>query len=119
MNIDDIKYEYQHSHYSEIITISARTGYNKITLLKKIIKVYNNYHSTLQTAELNSFIGHLPRGRGDIKYGYQRGTAPPKFEFFVRNIDPRDVNFKRYLTNSIRKNFDLRGVPIEVSLRKR
>ncbi|MCK4923861.1 MAG: ribosome biogenesis GTPase Der [Spirochaetes bacterium] len=116
---DDIYYAFPHAQFADIVPLSARTGYNKITLLKKIIKVYNNYHSTLQTAELNSFIGHLPRGRGDIKYGYQRGTAPPKFEFFIRNIDPRDVNFKRYLTNSIRKNFDLRGVPIEVSLRKR
>lgn len=116
---DDIYYAFPHAQFADIVPLSARTGYNKITLLKKIIKVYNNYHSTLQTAELNSFIGHLPSRRGDIKYGYQRGTAPPKFEFFVRNIDPRDVNFKRYLTNSIRKNFDLRGVPIEVSLRKR
>ena len=116
---DDIYYAFPHAQFADIVPLSARTGYNKITLLKKIIKVYNNYHSTLQTAELNSFIGHLPRGRGDIKYGYQRGTAPPKFEFFVRNLAPRDVNFKRYRTKSIRKNFDLRGVPIEVSLRKR
>jgi GTP-binding protein len=116
---DDIYYAFPHAQFADIVPLSAYTGHNKIILLKKIIRVYNNYHSTLQTAELNNFVGRLSHGRGDIKYGYQRGTAPPRFEFFIRNIDPGDINFKRYLTNSIRENFDLRGVPIEISLRKR
>ena len=116
---DDIYYGFPHAQFADIVPLSAHTGYNKKALLKKIVGVYNNYHSTLQTAELNSFIGRLPHGRGNIKYGYQRGTAPPSFEFFIRNIDTEDVNFKRYLSNSIRQHFDLRGVPIEISLRKR
>jgi len=116
---DDIYYAFPHAHFADIVPLSAHTGYNKKALLKKIVRVYNNYHSTLKTAELNSFIGRLPHGKGNIKYGYQRGTAPPSFEFFIRNIDTKDVNFKRYLSNSIRHYFDLRGVPIEVSLRKR
>ena len=116
---DDVHYAFPHAQFADIIPLSAHTGKNKKALLKKIVKVYNNYHSTLQTSELNSFIGSLSHGRGNIKYGYQRGTAPPSFEFFIRNIDTEDVNFKRYLSNSIRQQFDLRGVPIEISLRKR
>lgn len=116
---DDFYHKFPHANFSDIVPVSALTGYNKIKLLKKIIRVYHNYYSILKTSELNSFVRNLPLGRADIKYGYQRDTAPPRFEFFVRNIDPRDVTFKRYLTNSIRQSFDLRGVPIEVVLRQR
>jgi GTP-binding protein len=116
---DDTYYAFPHAQFADIITVSAQTGHNKNTLLNKIIKVYNNYHSSVQTSELNSFIATLPRARADIKYGYQRGTAPPCFEFFIRNIDTENVNFKRYLSNSLRQHFDLRGVPIDIQLRKR
>jgi len=115
----DIYHAFPHAQFADIVPISALTGYNKKALLKKIVKVYNKYNSTLQTSEINSFIGSLPRARGDIKYGFQRGIAPPHFEFFVRNIDTENVNFKRYLSNSIRRHFEMRGVPIEISLRKR
>jgi GTP-binding protein len=115
----DIYHAFPHAQFADIVPISAHTGYNKKALLKKVVKVYNKYNSTLQTSEINSFIGSLPRARGDIKYGFQRGTAPPHFEFFVRNVDTENVNYKRYLSNSIRQHFEMRGVPIEISLRKR
>jgi GTP-binding protein len=116
---EDLYHDFPHVHFADLVPVSAHTGYNKKALLKKIVRVYNNYHSRLQTSELNSFISRLPHGRGDIKYGYQRRTAPPGFEFFIRHSDTEDVNFKRYLSNAIRQQFDLRGIPIEVTLRKR
>jgi GTP-binding protein len=116
---DDLYHAFPHAQYADIVPVSAQTGRNKKALLKKIIKVYNNYNRLLQTSVLNSFISSLPRSRGDIKYGYQKETAPPHFVFFVRSIDTDNVNFKRYLANALRKEFDLRGVPIDISLRKR
>jgi len=117
--VEDIYYHFPHVSFAEIVPVSASTGYNKTRLLKKIIKVYNNYYSTTQTADINSFLRNLSPGGSYIKYGYQRGTAPPRFEFFVRSIDIDDTGFKRHLANALRKNFDLTGVPIEISLRKK
>jgi GTP-binding protein len=117
--VEEIHYRFPHAAFAEVIPISAKNGYNTRRLLKNIVKVYNNYHSTIQTSDLNSFIRGLRPGASEIKYGYQRGSAPPRFEFFVRNTDTDDTGFKRYLANSLRKGFDLSGVPLEISLRKR
>jgi GTP-binding protein len=117
--VEEIHYRFPHAAFAEVIPISAKDGYNIRRLLKNIVKVYNNYYSTIQTSDLNSFISRLQPGASEIKYGYQRGSAPPRFEFFVRNTDTDDTGFKRYLANSLRKGFDLSGVPLEISLRKR
>jgi GTP-binding protein len=117
--IEETYYLFPHALFADVIPVSALTGYNKTTLLKNIIKVYNNYHSSIQTSDLNDFIRHLALRRGDIKYGYQQRKAPPGFEFFVRNLDLNDRAFKRYLANALREEFQLRGVPIDISLRNR
>ncbi len=117
--IKDVYYDFPHVLYADIVTISALTGYNKTKLLKIILKVYNNYYKKIGTSNLNSLIHSLQGGAKDIKYGFQKSVAPHRFEFFVRNTEGKGENFKKYLINSIRENYDLRGVPIEVLLRKR
>jgi GTP-binding protein len=117
--VEEIYHHFPHASFADVVPISARNGYNKIRLLKNIVKVYNNYHSVVRTAELNNFISGLSPGGSYIKYGYQRGTAPPRFEFFIRDMQSDDTGFKRYLANVLRKRFDLSGVPVEISLRKK
>ncbi len=117
--IKDVYYDFPHVLYADIVTISALTGYNKTKLLKIILKVYNNYYKKIGTSNLNSLIHSLQGGAKDIKYGFQKSVAPHRFEFFVRNTEGKGENFKKYLINSIRESYDLRGVPIEVLLRKR
>jgi GTP-binding protein len=117
--IKDFYYDFPHVLYADIVTISALTGYNKIKLLKIILKVYNNYYKKIGTGNLNTLVHSLQGVGNDIKYGYQKSAAPHSFEFFVRETEGKGENFKRYLVNSIRKRYNLRGVPIEVSLRKR
>ncbi len=109
---------FPHAVYAGVIPLSAKTGYNKIKLLKNIIKVYNNYHMYIKTAELNALMRAFELRGAHIKYGYQKSSAPPVFEFFVGHIETYDRNFKKFITNSIRKSFDFTGVPIEVILRK-
>jgi GTP-binding protein len=117
--VEEIYYHFPHVSFADVVPVSARNGHNKIRLLKKIVKVYNNYHSVVRTTDLNSFIRGLSPGGAHIKYGYQRGTAPPRFEFFVRNVESNDTGFKRHLANALRKRFELSGVPVEISLRKK
>jgi GTP-binding protein len=109
---------FPHAAYASVIPLSAKTGYNKIKLLKNIIKVYNNYHMHIKTGELNAFMRKFELRGVHVKYGYQKSSAPPVFEFFVGRIETYNRNFKRFITNSLRKSFDFTGVPIDVILRK-
>ena len=114
----DFFYFFPHISFSELIQISAKTGYNKIKLLKNILTVYNNYNKKIRTNELNSLLQEHTLRSARIKYGFQKSTAPPVFELFVGNENDCNTNFNRFITNLIRKKFDLKGVPFEVILRK-
>ncbi len=117
--IQDVYYYFPHIAFADVIPLSAKTGYNKIILLKNIIKVYNNYHKSVKTSQLNDFINTLSLNRAVVKYGVQKKMAPPEFEFFVRCIESGKTNFKRYLTNAVRKKFHFEGVPVSITLKKR
>ncbi len=115
--IDEIKTTFPHLSYAVILPVSAKGGYNKLELLKSIIKVYNNYTKRIKTGKLNRLIREIElRGVG-IKYGYQKKTAPPVFEFFVSKPSSLDRTFERFVINSMRRLEDFSGVPIEVDLR--
>ncbi|MGQ9615683.1 MAG: ribosome biogenesis GTPase Der [Spirochaetota bacterium] len=115
--IKNLYFDFPHVSFADIIPVSAKTGYNKIKLLKNIINVYNNYNKKVKTSDLNIFIRELSTYRDDIKYAFQRDTAPPCFEFFVKKSEERNNNLRKYLQNSLRVAYDLRGVPVVVNLR--
>ncbi|UCB46526.1 MAG: ribosome biogenesis GTPase Der [Spirochaetota bacterium] len=116
---ENMYYEFPHIRFAEVLPISAKTGYNKIKLLKKVLTVYNNYNRKIQTPQLNEVISKLSHHDIQVKYGYQRREAPPVFEFFINKKVKEIENFKRYAINIIRKNFAFTGVPIEIYLRKK
>ena len=53
-----------------------------------------------------------------IKYGTQIKTRPPTFKFFTNYPDKIPDSYVKYLTNDMRKNFKLPGVPIRISFIK-
>jgi len=117
--VQDIYFYFPLIAFADVIPISAKTGHNKIILLKNIIKVYNNYHKSVKTSQLNDFIDTTLLNRAAIKYGVQKKTAPPEFEFFVRQTESTGRNFERYLANAVRKKFHFEGVPVSIILKKR
>ena len=115
---EDVYYQFPHIRYAEVVPVSAKTGYNKIKLLKTILTVYDNYNRRVQTSDLNQLLRMFTHHGGGIKYGYQKAAAPPVFEFFINKAAKDSDNFKRFIGNSIRQSFPFTGVPIEVLLRK-
>jgi GTP-binding protein len=109
---------FPHISFAEFLTVSAATGYNKEKLLNLILKVNNNYTQRIKTSSLNAIARNLSLQNIRITYGIQKSTAPPMFEFFIRGAGKNVENFRRFVINSIRKNFSFGGVPIEVHLRK-
>jgi len=114
---DQLDYKFPHISFASRVPVSAIMGYNKIKLLKKVIKVYNNYKRRIKTSTINSILHRLSLHGIYIKYGYQKDIAPPVFEFFVNRSDKVNENYKRFIVNNIRKNVELEGVPITVLIR--
>jgi GTP-binding protein len=116
--VDDLFFFFPHIAFADVVPISAKTGYNKSKLLEKVLNVYDNYHKRIKTSELNALIRQFTLRGASVKYGFQKSTAPPVFEFFTGGSDAKNRNYRRYILNSLRKCFDFTGVPVDVVFRK-
>jgi len=92
------------------------------------LEVYENRKQKIKTSELNEImLGAIdrhppPAHRGKfvkIKYVTQLPTYYPSFAFFCNNPKHVRENYKNYLENQLRKNFDFKGVPMSIYFRKK
>lgn len=110
------------------VTISALKGENLDKLMRAVIKVYNRWCSRIPTAPLNQWFADMidnyppPLGKNKrrikLRYITQAKTRPPSFYIFSSNPEGLPESYLRYLTNSLRENFDLRGIPLRITVRK-
>lgn len=112
---------------SAIVGVSAKTGYNIEKTLKFALKTYEQWQSHVPTKKLNDWLkmaesAHPPklfRGKKvKLKYVSQIKKRPPTFAVFTNHIKPLEGSYQRYLTNSLRENFNLKLTPIRLFLRK-
>ena len=96
--------------------------------IEAALGVYENRSKKIKTSQLNEVmlaaIERYPppshRGRFvKIKYVTQLPTYYPAFAFFCNNPKHVKENYKHYLENQLRKNFNFTGVPIGVFFRKK
>lgn len=92
------------------------------------LQVYENRSRKIKTSKLNEVLLEAieryppPSHRGrfvKIKYVTQLPTYYPAFAFFCNNPKHVKDNYRHYLENQLRKNFDFSGVPIGVFFRKK
>ncbi|HLY71286.1 MAG TPA: ribosome biogenesis GTPase Der [Puia sp.] len=92
------------------------------------LEVYANRQRKVSTSQLNEIMlkaveaYHAPVVRGHavkIKYVTQLPTNTPSFAFFSNFPDDIKQPYKNYLENQLRKNFNFKGVPIRIFLRKK
>ena len=104
-----------------IIFTSVLNKQRILEVLQQAIRVYNSRRRRIPTSELNDFI--LPviedyppastKGKYiRIKYATQLPTPTPQFAFFVNLPQYIKENYRRYLENKIRDQWDFSGVPI-------
>ena len=53
-----------------------------------------------------------------LRYITQAKTRPPAFYIFSSNPEGLPDSYLRYLTHSLRETFDMRGIPIRITVRK-
>lgn len=110
------------------VTISALKGENLDKLMRAVLKVYDRWNLRIPTAPLNQWFADMidkyppPLGKNKrrikLRYITQAKTRPPAFYIFSSNPEGLPDAYLRYLTNQLREDFDLRGIPIRMTVRK-
>lgn len=85
------------------------------------------WNKRVSTGRLNRWLEHktsqypppLVGGRPNrLRFMTQINTRPPTFAVWVSKPDDLPDTYKRYLINALRQDYDLKGIPIRLMLRK-
>ncbi|RZI46505.1 ribosome biogenesis GTPase Der [Candidatus Finniella inopinata] len=108
------------------VPISALKGRNLEPLMDEVLKLEKMWNQRLSTALLNKWLTsatqtHAPPAisgrRIRLKYMTQVKSRPPTFVVFCTKSDDVPDSYQRYLVNTLRKEFDMPGVPIRLTFR--
>src|SRR5690606_28422557 len=108
------------------VPISGQTGYGLDKLMQNIIDTDRVWNKRISTARLNRWldsvqIQHPPPAvsgrRLKLKYMTQVKARPPAFMISCTRPDAVPEHYLRYLTNGLRADFDMPGVPIRIHMR--
>ena len=112
-----------------VVYISAKTGMGMDLLMKEVFRIHKIWNKRVPTAKLNLWLKSMTEAtppplasngrRIPMKYMTQVGTRPPTFVIFSSNPDELPESYLRYLSNGLRKDYGLDGIPIRISMRKR
>jgi GTP-binding protein len=125
--VDEIlKEELMAVDFAPVLIISATTGRGVNKIFDYIDVVYKNFSQKISTKRLNLFLKNIiektppPIYKGkEIKFYYisQPLTEQPTFVIFTNRISGVPENYKRFLENRLREQFDLEGTPIKLVFR--
>ncbi len=110
-----------------VVTLSATSGAGLGKLMPAVMGIYETWNRRISTAKLNQWlefqIGRhpppAPSGRRiKLRYMTQARARPPTFALFCSKPQDLPDSYKRYLINGLRSDFDLKGVPIRINLKK-
>jgi GTP-binding protein len=109
-----------------MVMVSALTGKGLDRLHAAILKAYTVWNTRISTARLNRWLAaqtaeHPPPAPGGrrirLRYMTQVKTRPPTFVLFASIPDAVPEDYKRFLVNGLRRDFDMPGTPIRLHLR--
>lgn len=110
-----------------LATLSALTGKGVSKMLDKVLETYQIWQRRVPTSPLNKWLermesAHQPpmaSGRPNrLRYITQIKSRPPTFGLWASRPDDLPDSYLRYLTNGLREEFDLPGIPIRLNARK-
>lgn len=105
------------------VPISGQTGYSLDKLMQSIIDTDMVWNKRISTAKLNRWlegtqVQHPPPAvsgrRLKLKYMTQVKARPPAFMISCTRPDALPESYIRYLTNGLRADFQIPGVPIRI-----
>jgi GTP-binding protein len=111
-----------------ILFVSALTKQRIHKALETAVDVYQRRLTRIQTKKLNDLMLPIiemtppPTVKHryiKIKYVTQLPTHFPSFAFFCNHPKHVREDYRRFLENKLRENFDFTGVPIEIYMRQK
>ena len=112
---------------SNICFVSALKNYGFNNFDSILVKQLKSWQNRIKTSELNSWLNYItnknphPLKNGNLvkfKFITQINIAPPKFFIFTNHPDFISTQYKRYLSNNLKNNFNLHGLPIKIIFKK-
>ena len=125
---EDMIYEYSDLQHYPIKFISIKNNFRVGEVLKNVLEIHDRRESKITTSKLNTALREIilhyppPSTKGkEIKLNYitQVSSAPPLIAIFSNHPDLIGESYKRYVENQLRESFDLHGVPVRISFRKK
>ncbi|XP_039024972.1 GTPase Der-like [Hibiscus syriacus] len=108
-----------------VVFISAIDGKGRAAVMSQVIDTYEKWCLRLSTARLNHWLRkvtsrHSWKDHGaqtKIKYFTQVKARPPTFVTFVNGNTKLSDTYVRFLTKSLKEDFDMGGIPIRIMQR--
>ncbi|XP_043714870.1 GTPase Der [Telopea speciosissima] len=108
-----------------VVFVSALEGRGRIAVMHQVVSTYEKWCLRLSTACLNRWLHKVMRrhswkdqaAQPKIKYFTQVKARPPTFVAFLigkRQLTDTDI---RFLTKSLKEDFDMGGIPIRIMQR--
>ncbi|MDF1749856.1 MAG: ribosome biogenesis GTPase Der [Alphaproteobacteria bacterium] len=110
-----------------VVTISALQGRNLDKLLAEAFRIHKIWNKRISTSKLNSWLERMveahppPLAKGrriKIRYMTQVKIRPPTFAIFASQAENLPEAYIRYLTNGLRSDFGMDGVPLRLNIRQ-
>ena len=106
-----------------VLRTSAKTGMGVGKLPSVLLATHQAWSKRVSTSEVNRAMEQAqnatppPRQTGKIRYAAQVGSGPPRFVLF--SSGPIPTSYARFLEHRLREAFELTGVPIRFTFRRR
>jgi len=110
-----------------IVGFSALNGRGVERLMPKVMETYDIWNKRIPTPKLNRWLREMetlhppPLAKGRrirLRFMTQIKTRPPTFVLSVSQPEALGDDYLRFLTNRLRQDFGLPGVPIRLAMRK-
>jgi GTP-binding protein len=109
-----------------MVMVSALTGKGLDRLREAVVRAHAVWNTRISTARLNRWLSvatadhppPAPSGRRlRLRYMTQVKTRPPTFVVFASIPDALPEDYRRFLVNGLRRDFDMPGTPIRLHVR--
>jgi len=109
-----------------IVTVSALRGTGLGRLHDAVVAAHRAWTARVSTAELNRWLAvqvaeHPPPAPGGrrvrLRYMTQVKARPPTFVVFASKPEAVPEDYRRFLVNGLRRDFDLPGTPVRLFVR--
>ena len=125
---DEIEYQFKALSHYPILYISALTKQRVSKVLGVAKGVFELRKKSIKTSILNKFLQKTirlqspPATHGkviNLNYMIQVSTGPHLFVIYTNYPKLVPIGYKRFIENQLREEFDLLGIPIRISFRKK